>query len=310
MPSGDGSALTTDPEPRLDEAKLRELLATAHEHEALDYKRQLDLADGGALIDIVKDIAAFSAAGGYIVIGCDDRGRPSGLVTETHSTLFDESRLRAKVRRYLPEPLTLRTARHELEGDRFVVVYIGPHPDGFVIIQNDGQTAAGHVFRRGDVFVRHGTASERWSANDFAQIRQALLNNHIGVAELVPAPPSTHRVEEARLVQTGGGPRYYQRFFLAVENVGPATGRIGQANIEGYEPGIFGQVRPPAAIAPDRARPFELNAVVPDQGGLTEVEFLLRVRYEGGGRERDLLTTVHYSSAHGFENLDWNNSDS
>ena len=308
-PSGVGRVLTPDPELRLDEAKLRELLRAAHEHEGLDYKRQLDLADGGAVLELVKDIAAFSAAGGYLVIGCDDGGRPSGLVSEEHATLLDESRLRAKVKRYLPEPLTLRTARHELDGNRFVLVYIGQHPDGFVILQDDGQGSNGHVFRRGDVFVRHGTASERWNPNDFAQIKQALLNDYVGVAELVPAPPSSHRVEEPRLVRTGVGPQLYQRFFLEVENVGPAIGRIGHAVIQGYDPGVFGQVRPPAAIAPDRSRPFELNARVADEEGLADIEFLLRVRYEGGGHERDLLTTVYYSRAHGFENRGWNNWD-
>jgi len=299
----------TDPEPRLDEAKLRELLRAAHEHEGLDYKRQLDLADRGAVLELVKDIAAFSAAGGYLVVGCDDGGRATGLVTEEHMTLLDESRLRAKVRRYLPEPLTLRTARHELDGQRFVLIYVGSHPDGFVILQDDGQAANGHVFRRGDVFVRHGTASEPWNPNDFAQIKQALLNNHIGVAELVPAPPSTHRVEDPRLVRTGGGPQLYQRFFLEIENVGPAIGRIGPATVQGYDPGVFGDVRPPAAIAPDRSRPFELNAVVADEDGLVVAEFMLRVRYEGGGRARDLLTTVHYDRVHGFENRACENWD-
>ena len=32
-----------------------------------------------------------------------------------------------------------------------------------------------------------------------------------------------------------------------VENVGPAVARIGPAIIQGYDPGVFGQVRPPAA---------------------------------------------------------------
>ena len=300
--------MALESEPRLDEVKLRELLRAAHEHEGLDYKRQLDLGDNGAVLELVKDIAAFSAAGGYLVVGCDDGGRATGLVTEQHATLLDESRLRAKVRRYLPEPLHLRTAQHELDGRRFVLIYVGPHPDGFVILQRDGQDAGGHVFRRGDVFVRHGTASERWNPNDFAQIKQALLNNHVGVPEFVPAPPSTHRAEEPRLVQTGGGPQLYQRFFVEVENVGPATGRIRSASIHGYDPGVFGQVRPPAAIAPDRSRPFELNAVVADEDGVSDADFVLRVRYEGGGRERDLVTTVHYSRTHGFENRGWDNA--
>jgi hypothetical protein len=299
--------LTVDAEPRLDKARLLELLRAAHEHEGLDYKGQLDLSDNAALLELVKDIAAFSAAGGYLVIGCDNGGQPTRLVTEAHTSLLDESRLRAKVKRYLPEPLALRTATHEHDSARFVLIHVGAHPDGFVIVHADGQAANGHVFRRGDVFVRHGTASERWEPRDFAQIKEALINSRLGVPELVPAVPSTHRAEEPRLVQTGIGPQLYQRFFLEIENAGPAIGRIGPATIQGYDPGVFGHVRPPAAIAPDRSRPFELNAVVSDEEGLPDTEFRLRVRYEGGGRERDLLTTVHYSRVQGFENRDWEN---
>ncbi len=281
---------------------MLELLSAAHEHEGLDYKRQLDLSDNGALLELVKDIAAFSAAGGYVVVGCDDSGQPTGLMTEAHALLFDESRLRAKVKRYLQEPIALRTACHEHVGSRLVVVHVGAHPDGFVIVRADGQSLKGHVFRRGDVYVRHGTASERWDPRDFAQIKQALVNSQLGVPELVPAPPSMHRVEQPRLVKTGAGPRLYQRLFLEVENVGPAIARIGQTSVNGYDPGVFGHVRPPAAISPASSRPFELNAVVADKEGLLDAEFMLRVRYGGGGRERDLLTTVHYSRAVGFEN--------
>jgi hypothetical protein len=302
-PSGAGPALSADPEPRLDKEKLLELLGAAHEHEGLDYKRQLDLSENSALLELVKDIAAFSAAGGYLVVGCDDSAQPSGLVTQAHTLLFDESRLRAKVRRYLPEPLTLRAACHEHDGARFVLVYVGPHPDGFVIVKADGQSVNGHVFRRGDVFVRHGTASERWDPHDFAQIKQALINSHVGVPELVPAPPSTHRVDVPRLVQTGDGPQLYQRIFLHVENVGPAIARIGTTTVEGYDPGVFGRVRPPTAIAPSSSRPFELNAFVAEQSGLTDAELMLNVRYEGGGRQRDLLATVTYDHAAGFDNV-------
>jgi hypothetical protein len=251
---------------------------------------------------LVKDIAAFSAAGGYVIVGCNDSGQPTGLVTQDHALLFDESRLRAKVKRYLPEPLALRTACHEHDGARLVLIHVGAHPDGFVIVHGDGQSANGHVFHRGDVFVRHGTASERWEPHDFAQIKQALVNSQVGVPELVPAPPSTHRVEEPRLVKTGVGPQLYQRFFLEVENVGPAIGHIRQTSVTGYEPGVFGQVRPPAAIAPASSRPFELNALVADEDGVVDAEFMLRVRFAGGGRERDLLATVRYTRAAGFEN--------
>ena len=284
---------------------MLELLRAGHEHEGLDYKGQLDLSDKASVLELVKDIAAFSAAGGYLVVGCDEGGRPTGLVTEAHGLLLDESRLRAKIKRYLPEPLKLRSACHEHEGCRLVLVHIGAHPDGFVIVERDGQSERGHVFRRGDVFVRHGTASERWEPHDFGQIKEALIVRHIGVPELVPAPPSTHRVEQPRLVETGGGPQLYQRFLLEVDNVGPATARIGSTTAEGYDPGVFGQVRSPAAIAPNGSRPFELNALVADESGLADAQFSLCIRFEGGGREYDLLTTVSYDRAHGFENQGW-----
>jgi hypothetical protein len=44
-----------------------------------------------------------------------------------------------------------------------------------------------------------------------------------------------------------------------------------------------------------------LNAVVTDEVGLADAEFTLRVRYEGGGRERDLLTSVRYNRESGCE---------
>jgi hypothetical protein len=303
-PSDGAPVLTVDSQPRLDRDKLVELLRESHEHEALDYKRELDLSDNAAVVELVKDIAAFSASGGYLVIGADDGGQPTAMVSEAEALLFDESRLRAKVKRYLPEPLTLRTARHDIDGALLVLVYIGPHPDGFVIVHADGQTGDNKiVFRRGDVFVRHGTASERWEPHDFGQIRQALINSYVGIPELVPAPPSTHRIEEPRLVHTGAGAQLYQRLFIEVENVGPAIARVGVTTANGYDPGILGGVRPPAAIAPNMSRPFELNARVADEHGLAGgAEIMLRVRYEGGGRERDLLTSVRYSGAAGFEN--------
>jgi hypothetical protein len=279
-----------------------ELLGAGHEHEGLDYKRELDLNDRDALLELVKDVAAFSAAGGYLVVGCDGGGQPSGLVTAEHADPLDESRLRAKVKRYLPEPLALRTATHELDGARLVLIHVGVHPDGFVIVKADGASSTGsQVFRRGDVFVRHGTASERWEPHDFAQIKEAMITRHIGIPELVPGPPSTHRIDPPRLVRTGEGEQMYQRLLVEIENVGAVVAHIGQTSAEGYEPGVF-RPRPPVAIPAGASRPLELHALVADDDGLDEAEFTLRMRYTGGGRAWDLLTRVHFSKSHGFEN--------
>jgi hypothetical protein len=294
-------------QPALDKAKLVELLRQAHEHEALDYKRSVDLNEKRAELELVKDIAAFAASGGYLVIGADDGGKPTATVSEQEALLFDESRLRAKVKRYLPEPLEIRTARHELDGALLVLIYIGAHPDGLVIVNADGQTGEKVVFRRGDVFVRHGTASERWEPHDFGQIKEALIKRHVGVPELVPAPPSTHRIEQPRLVHMGSGDTLYQRLFIEVENVGPAVAHVIDTTADGYDAGGLGSVRPPAAIPPYYSRPFELNARVADEHGLPAgAEISLRVRYEGGGRRRDLLMNVRYNRSTGFENAGHN----
>lgn len=214
------------------------------------------------------------------MIGADDGGKPTATVTEAEALLFDESRLRAKVKRYLPEPLAMRTARHDLDGALLVLVYIGAHPDGFLIINADGQTRDKVVFRRGDVFVRHGTASERWEPHDFPQIKEALINRHIGGPELVPEPPSTHRIDEPRLVHIGTGGLLYQRLLIAVENVGPATAHVIDSTANGSA-AAFGPVRPPVAIPPYFSRPFEVNAQVTNEHGLpagAEVELRCATR--------------------------------
>jgi hypothetical protein len=292
-------------QPALDKAKLVELLAQAHEHEGLDYKSHVDLQDRRAELELIKDIAAFSASGGYLIIGADDGGRPTATMSEQDALQFDESRIRAKVRRYLPEPLEIRTARHDLDGALLVLLYIGAHPDGFLIVMVDGQTGDRVIFRRGDVFVRHGTASERWQQHDFGQMKEALIKRHLGVPELVPAPPSTYRVEAPRLIHTGGGEALYQRLLIEVENVGASSAYIIETTATGYDPGgALGSVRPPAAIPPNYSRPFELNARVADDGGLDAgTEIALRVGYEGGGRRRNLSMSVRYNRAGGFENL-------
>ena len=173
--------MTTPPDPlagRVDDQALVRLLAEQAEASWLDYKTDTDLNDRQACIEIVKDIGAMSMDGGYLVIGADDKGRPAGSPV-TRPELFDEARLSAKVKRYLPS-VVLRTAPHALDGQDYVVVYAAPHPDGFAIFAVDGlytQQATGKqvtVFRAGEVFARHGTASERWQQGDVARIRSRL----------------------------------------------------------------------------------------------------------------------------------------
>lgn len=159
-------------EPVVSEEKLRVLLAEQHESTTLDYKRAADLSVKRTAIELAKDIAAMQVDGGFIVIGADDRGSPTGLVTQANASLFDEARLRTKLGRWLPEPFDIRSANHVIDGELIVLVYIGPNPAGFMVMKDDGlfDNNSPLVFRRGDVYVRHGTASEIWNQGDIDRI--------------------------------------------------------------------------------------------------------------------------------------------
>lgn len=157
-------------QPVVTEEKLHELLAEQTESDVLDFKRTLDLGSKKHLCELAKDVGAMQARGGYIVVGADDHGVPSGDLEASRLTDFDEARLRSRLLKYLPEPLGLRIGIHEVNGKHLVLIYIQPNPKGFAIFRADGNYDGGCAFREGDVFVRHGTSSERWTQADVDRI--------------------------------------------------------------------------------------------------------------------------------------------
>jgi hypothetical protein len=166
-----------DPLP-LTQTTLETLLAEGGEYRQLDYKRRCDLSDKRELVEITKDLGAMQVYGGYIVIGADDQGKLTGDVTEAEAKLFDEARLRSKIARYVTG-FDIRTAAFEIDGKHAVLICVRPHPDGWATFTEDGiyQDNKGvdkFVFRKGDVFVRNGSASERWSQADAKQIREEI----------------------------------------------------------------------------------------------------------------------------------------
>ena len=156
---------------------LADLLAVQGERDWLDYKRQCDLSSARGVVELAKDAGAMMITGGYIVVGADDHGRPSGDVQ--HLELFDPATLHAKLAKYLPRPIEIRAATHHRLGQSFAVIYFPPHQDGFCVFETDGtcQDSGGKmqtVFRHGEVFARHGTSSERWRQSDIAMIKRQL----------------------------------------------------------------------------------------------------------------------------------------
>ncbi|WP_040793403.1 AlbA family DNA-binding domain-containing protein [Nocardia paucivorans] len=169
-------------EPVVTQEKLRSLLAEKCEQSALDYKSELDLSERGHLVEFAKDIAAMQAEsdGGYIVVGADDHGTPVAGLTERHLKLFDETVLRTKLERYITD-VVVQSAVHLIDGVPVVLIHIAPAAAGWAIFcadgayQKPGSKDTVTKFMVGDVFVRHGTSSERWNDKD----RERLLEREV-----------------------------------------------------------------------------------------------------------------------------------
>ncbi len=157
-------------EPVVSKEKLLFLLAMGTEFSQLDFKQKVDLDEHAELVELAKDVAALQSCGGYLVIGVDDTGKPTGLLGEALAEKFDEANLRQKLEKILKTP-TLLVARHLHEGHHLVLIHVERHPLGFSVIAKPGeyQAADGRtkvVLRPGDVFIRRGTSSQRWSVDD------------------------------------------------------------------------------------------------------------------------------------------------
>ena len=155
--------------------KLAELLALQTEYPELDYKRRLDISVRAELIELAAHVGAMNVRGGYILIGVDGDGVPTGDMDKIDTQLFDEANLKPKLLRYLPPSLELRTNVLEREGHQVVVICVHPNPAGCAIFNTDGayQRDDGEevvVFRAGDIFWRDGTRSMRISEQGLEEV--------------------------------------------------------------------------------------------------------------------------------------------
>lgn len=115
-------------EPRVDETKLRELLAEQHESEVLEYIGACDLRERRDVVELASEVGAMAACGGYVVIGADDRGVATTMFNADQAMLFDDATLRHKLSKYLPLDLEIRVGRHPTGTTGLVVIYVVPHP--------------------------------------------------------------------------------------------------------------------------------------------------------------------------------------
>jgi hypothetical protein len=160
------------------EARLRELLAEQAESATLEFVGDCDLSNRRDVVELASEVGALAAAGGSIVIGVDDHGVPTGMLDTRKAALFDEASLRSKLARYLPS-VDVRTAWYRLGEKPVVLIRVEPHPDGVAVFAADGAYEQDgkmrSAFRAGDIFVRHGTKSERPRQADIARLTRVAV---------------------------------------------------------------------------------------------------------------------------------------
>jgi len=152
----------------IDLDRLRGLLARGAESDDLDFKATWDPRQKPDRIELCKDIAAMESlpGGGYIVVGADDYGSPSGMFAPEAAGDFDEQKIRSRVAAVLGEPVDFSAALHRIESNDFLLIGVGPNRDGMRILSKDGEYENKTVWRAGDVFVRRGTSSVRWNQHE------------------------------------------------------------------------------------------------------------------------------------------------
>lgn len=88
VPSADG--IVTD-------ERLSALLRLAGECDEVDFKAAIDLSSTRGEVEMAKDVAAMQVKGGYIVIGVDDNGEPTGDMDRANTSPFDPANLVPKM---------------------------------------------------------------------------------------------------------------------------------------------------------------------------------------------------------------------
>ncbi len=201
-------------EPQLTASKIEELLTRKRESAKLDYKQEWDPQRNRDVLELTKDLVSMAnTAGGYVVLGMGDGGEEVGL-SDTQAGKLDEATLRAQVQAFIGTPLELFLDKTIVwRTKRYAIVTVLKCPRSPVVFEKIGQYSAPEagnkqtiVFREGEVFVRHGSASERWNQEDARTIYARVVEREKerwlaevlpdirkliqAAGSAVPAPPS------------------------------------------------------------------------------------------------------------------------
>jgi hypothetical protein len=162
---------------RTDEEKLHELIAIGAEYDELDFKATLDLGDKRKALDFAKDcISMNTTAGGYIVIGLLDDGRPAIDQAIVDARQFDSADLGQLVGKFVNVPTRIYSQRHEVDGRVVVLVAVLPTPSLLpALISHIGQYERGGgrmltVLTPGVLYTRSGSQNVTASDGHWSQL--------------------------------------------------------------------------------------------------------------------------------------------
>jgi predicted HTH transcriptional regulator len=127
--------------------RLSALLRLAAEYDEVDFKTAVDLSSTRGDVEMAKDVGAMQVKGGYIVIGVDDNGEPTGAMDGANASPLDPANLVPKMQRYLHGSLDIATGVLTRDGHTVVLVCVKRSPRGCAFFKIDGQ----YQSPRGDV---------------------------------------------------------------------------------------------------------------------------------------------------------------
>jgi hypothetical protein len=155
--------------------RLAALLRLAAEYDEVDFKAAVDLSLARDEVEMAKDFGAMQVKGGYIVIGVDGSGQPTGDMDRANSSPFDPANVVPKMPRYLHGSLDIATSVLTRDGHTVILVCVKPNPRGCAFFRIDGQyqDSEGQQvtrFRAGEVIWRENTRSVRITMDGLEEI--------------------------------------------------------------------------------------------------------------------------------------------
>lgn len=145
-----------------------------------DFKLNFNAGDARAKTNLVKDIVAMAnSGGGELILGRDETSSP-GLSQESINAL-DSARVLDYVEKYIEKGLIdIRHDVHPIESNGALLTITVEAADYPVVMRKDGTWAgmgsSKPLFNRGDIWVRHGSKTERLSQADMRRFIDRTFN--------------------------------------------------------------------------------------------------------------------------------------